>query len=302
MITIRLMGGLGNQMFQYAALRSYMLDWNEEGTISLKGITNKNHNVYSLNHFNLNNNIRIKKSQTVKVFFAYIFYGFFYLFYSNKKNGLTKFSKIQNKLNFFGIYCVPDGYINTFFSKSKSKELVGYFQSPKYFEKHKDVIIKELTVRSPLKKANIELSNNISKCNSVCLHIRRGDYIGSIHQICDNDYYYSAMKKINSMVSNAIFYVFSDDIRWVKENMNFVGYSVIFMDKNNSNYEELKLMYMCNHFIISNSSFSWWAQYLSENKNKIVIAPDRWFNDKNKKTDLYQKNWILIGKKSEDMQ
>ena len=300
MITIRLMGGLGNQMFQYAAMRSYMLDWNDEGTISLKGITNKNHNVYSLSHFNLNKNIQIKNSQSVKGFFAYMFYGLFYLFYSNKKDGLNKFSKIQKKLNFFGIYCVPDGYINTFYSKSKRKELVGYFQSPKYFEKYRDIIIDELSVKDPIKKENVKLLNNISKCNSVCLHIRRGDYIGSIHQICDNNYYYSAMKKIKEMVDNPVFYVFSDDIKWVKGNMAFNDYSVVFMDKNNNNYEDLKLMYSCKHFIISNSSFSWWAQYISENKNKIVIAPDRWFNDKNKKTDLYQKNWILIGKSSED--
>ena len=104
------------------------------------------------------------------------------------------------------------------------------------------------------------------------------------------------MKFIDIMkekVKNPVFYIFSDDIEWVKENIDFKT-EVKYITGNNKNYEELRLMYTCKHFIISNSSFSWWAQYLTDNKNRITSAPSKWFRNQNQKVDIYEDDWILI--------
>lgn len=294
MISIRLMGGLGNQMFQYAALRAMMLENGTSGVISLKGITNKTHNVYSLNHFNINNDdITVSSSEIFKSKITYLIYGFYCVFLVKFKFGYSIMKSIQPFLNSIGIYCVPDGYIKLSKIKSKKNTMVGYFQSTKYFDKYKNIIKSELTVKEPVKKENVKLLQDIKNSNSICVHIRRGDYIGSNHQVCDTSYYLKAIKIISKKVKNPKFYIFSDDIEWVKNNINF-KVKVNYIDGNNKNYEELQLMYSCKHFIISNSSFSWWAQYLTDNEERITIAPSRWFQNSNQKVDIFQDDWIKI--------
>jgi len=293
MICIRLMGGLGNQMFEYAALRCKMLDDGDKGKISLKGITNKTHNVYSLNHFNISKDIEIINNESLKCKFNHLLYGFYCIFLLKAKKGFNIVKKIQPLLNRFGYYCVPDGYIKLSKSKSKNQVMVGYFQSVKYFDKYREVIQKEFTVIDEVLPKNKALLESIRNTNSVCLHIRRGDYVGSNHQVCTTEYYLKAIKLMKEKITNPVFYVFSDDIKWVKENINF-DEDVVFVEGNNPNYEELRLMYSCKHFIISNSSFSWWAQYLSINKDKVVIAPSKWFQNPNQKVDIYLEEWNLI--------
>lgn len=292
MITLRLMGGLGNQMFQYAVIRSLMEEYKEQGQISLKGITNKTHNVFFLNHLNINKDIKIIKKENLKSKITYLIYGFYCVFLVKKENGYEIMKKIQPFLNKLGIYCVPDGFIELNNSKRKNKNVVGYFQSVKYFDKYKDIIKKELKVKTKLLSKNKDLLKEIQNNNSVCVHIRRGDYIGSNHQVCDINYYLKALKIMNQKIKNAKYYIFSDDIDWVKENIDF-GKNATFVS-DNPNYEDLRLMYSCKNFIISNSSFSWWAQYLSDNDKKITIAPSRWFQNKKQHSDIYQEDWILI--------
>lgn len=292
-VEIRLMGGLGNQMFEYCALRSFMLEHRLAGEISLKGITNKTHNVYFLDHFQISKEVRVKESETLKSKINHLIYGFYCVFLVKKKNGFAIMNKLQRLLNYFGIYCVPDGYMKLYDSTSNHQSLVGYFQSHKYFDKYRDVLIKELKVQDKVLDRNKKLLEEIQKNNSVCVHIRRGDYVGSNHQVCTPAYYKKAVSIMKKKVFKAKFYVFSDDINWVKENLD-LGVKVTYIEGNNPNYEELRLMYSCKHFIISNSSFSWWAQYLTENKERITIAPSKWFQNKNQKVDIYQDDWILI--------
>lgn len=293
MITIRLMGGLGNQMFQYAALRAAMIDFNENGQISLAGITNKTHNVFALDNFNISKDVKIINSFNFKLEFNHFIYGFYYLFLLKKINGFNIMYNMSLFFNKFGIYCVPDGYIPLIKSASNNKTMVGYFQSIKYFKKYSNVIKKELMVKTPISSINSKIIKEINNCESVCLHIRKGDYVGSNLDVCTEKYYLCAIKKIKKIVKNPCFYVFSDDINWVKNNVKFSD-NVVYMDYNNSAYDELRLMYNCKHFIISNSSFSWWAQYLSNNDKKVTIAPLKWFRNNNQKIDIYEKQWILI--------
>ena len=293
MITIRMMGGLGNQMFQYAALRSMMLKYGQDGSICLKGITNKTHNIYSLNHFAIDESIKIANNENLKSYINYLIYGFYCLFLVKKENGFKVMERIQPIINKLGMYCVPDGYIKISKFNRKNNVMIGYYQSTKYFDEYKDIIKKELKVKEKIDEKNIEIFNDIKDSNSICVHIRRGDYVGTNHQVCDNNYYYEAMSLMDKKIENAKFFIFSDDIDWVKNNMSF-DKNVVFVEGKNVNYEELRLMYTCKHFIISNSSFSWWAQYLTDNKERITIAPSKWFQNPNQKVDIFEKDWIRI--------
>lgn len=290
--TIRLMGGLGNQMFEYSALRTMMLEYDTDGIISLKGITNKTHNVYCLNHFNISSDVKIVKGESIKSFVNYLFYGFYYVFLISRKSGFKIIKKVQPFLNHLGFYCVPDGYMKLNEPTYSNNVMVGYYQSLNFFNKYKDVIRKELKVTDEVLDKNKKLLKEIQNTNSVCVHIRRGDYVGTNHQVCDEKYYLDAEKIMLKKVKDAKFYIFSDDQEWVKENIKFKS-KVTYVEGNN-NYEDLRLMYSCKHFIISNSSFSWWAQYLTDNDKRITIAPSRWFQNSNQKADIYEDDWIIV--------
>jgi len=290
---VKLMGGLGNQMFQYACVRNLAIENNGIAYIDLSGITNKTHNIYSLNYLNISDEVKIINSKkSIKGFICYLIFGIFCKFFGDNQNAFNIFSSFEKNLNKDGIYCVPDGYIKLEKASSKNNYLVGYFQSSKFFKENENLIKKELTVKVKNRDINKEIINKISTTNSVCIHIRRGDYIGHYLQVCNDKYYYDAIKLINKCIKDPNYFVFSDDIKWVKENMKFPN-NTTFVDNDNSNYEELNIMSKCKNFIISNSTYSYWAQFLSTNKNKIVVAPSKWFlNDK--KTDIYEEKWKLI--------
>ena len=124
----------------------------------------------------------------------------------------------------------------------------------------------------------------IKSCNGVCLHIRRGDYFSpqyiNTHAVCDERYYAEAVSQAKEMIENPVFFVFSNDhesLEWIKQNYSFPPVDIRYVDLANPDYEELRLMKACKHFIISNSTFSWWAAVLSEeSSSKMVWAPKVW--------------------------
>ena len=173
----------------------------------------------------------------------------------------------------------------------------GYFESPKYFNSIKKELQKEFTPKEKPLAKNKKLYQEIKDNNSVCISIRRGDFVTNEkykkeHFVCDELYFKKAINKMNAKIKDPKYIVFSDDINWVKENMKFPK-GTLYETGNDPVWEKLRLMYSCKHFIISNSSFSWWAQYLSRNKEKIVIAPKIW-NLKNENRDIYEDDFILI--------
>mgnify|MGYP000588678014 FL=1 len=112
--------------------------------------------------------------------------------------------------------------------------------------------------------------------------------------ICDENYFKEALKKIKELVPNCTFFGFSDDVEWVRENLEFPG-EVFFESGKDPVWEKVRLMSACKHFVLSNSSFSWWVQYLSDSEQKKVIAPDIWYKTgKHRHADVYQDNWELI--------
>ncbi len=160
--------------------------------------------------------------------------------------------------------------------------LSGYWQSEKYFVPFKEKLLEKIKVS---KCNSIEINQflkQILEANSVSIHVRRGDYItnskvNAIYGTCDLSYYERAIHRISSLFSGLTFFVFSDDMDWVKNHFSKFN-NMIFVDVHSSDYafEDLRLMSYCKHNIIANSTFSWWAAWLNQNKDKVVIAPQKW--------------------------
>ena len=306
-------GRLGNQMFQYAALRSFQKEYFPDKKIGLcfkkvEKKAKKEHfkEIDSLCQFNTDyqvvDNIKMSFKQKLLIFkLSLILFIYKYLLkkdYANKRDKIE--DKYKDKLLKNNIICRTLGFTKFDLSKiNKDKDIIfyGYFESPEYFTGINKELIKDFEPKEELLKHNKSLFNTIQNEESVCVSIRRGDFVtnktyNKEHFICDENYFYNAIDIIKNNVSNPKFIIFSDDIEWVKNNMKFPK-GTLFEKGTDPVWEKLRLMSNCKHFILSNSSFSWWSQFLSSNKTKIVVAPKIW-NKKNDNRDLYGKKWILI--------
>ena len=292
MIIVKLSGGLGNQLFQYAVGRQLAKLARTQLKLDILSYNTYKVHDYSLPHFNIQECIASKKE------------------INELKHGkIGSLARIFPSL--IGMYLLPSTYIKEkefqfnpeILKRPDGVYLDGYWQNEKYFSGIEDEIRQELTVNKTPRGKNKELGKIImASSKSVCIHIRRGDYTQPktrrVHGLCSLDYYYKSVELICQKVKNPHFFIFSNDMDWVYENLK-ISSSTTLVEHNNSNkdYEDLRLMTKCSHHIIANSTFSWWAAWLSNNLEKIVIAPKKWFVDKhlNSQTkDLFPKSWIKI--------
>lgn len=292
MIVVKLIGGLGNQMFQYATARKLSqkkyakLKFDTNG-LSLESTPRE----YSLGVFNIQESFAsLEEIESLKNWQDD------YISLILKKIGF--FPKIFTKKTF--IVEKSFRFDPEILDLKDNVYLQGYWQTEKYFEDVENVIRREFTLKEEYSIENKEITKEIKNSNAVSVHVRRGDYAkdqktNKFHGLCPIDYYNDAIKKIAKKIEKPIFYVFSDDIDWVKKNLKF-NYPVRYVSNGIlKDYEELMLMSYCKHNIIANSSFSWWGAWLNSNPEKIVIAPKKWFNDPNVDTsDLIPENWIRI--------
>ncbi len=181
--------------------------------------------------------------------------------------------------------------------------LIGSFQSELYFDDIKSEIVKEFEFKEDLVGENKLTELLIKSTNAVAIHVRRGDYLYShnvdIHGVCSIDYYAKAIGYIKNQINNCTFFVFSDDIEWTQHNLNFGDSQKYFIVHNNgsNSYNDMRLMSLCKHNIIANSSFSWWGAWLNQNPDKIVIAPQKWFNYQEYNAmaqNIIPKSWIKL--------
>jgi len=283
---IKFNGGLGNQMFQYAF--GYAL----ERTIKIKTLFDmsffekKYARPYQLDIFNL-------QAKFVENFLLKLKLK---IMWNNRKN-------LKNK-SFMGLnfYCEPHfQYDKKAFRIPPNTFIEGFFQSEKYFKHVGNEIREAFTFKTKPDKFNQYLIDTINESNSVSIHIRRGDYVEKkryqdLYATCSLDYYKKGVEYIASKYENPKLFVFSDDIQWAKANWE-LPYETVFVDNNSGDksYEDFRLMSLCKHNIIANSSFSWWGAWLNNNKEKIVIAPEKWFNDKKiNQDDVIPSEWIKL--------
>lgn len=293
MIIVKLNGGLGNQMFQYAFGRAVSLSLNTELKLDISwfnSILEKDTiRHYELACFGLKTPFATEKEiKTMQGNAALLPRRIF--------NLLSKIKLVSNQSYFQEKYYHYDRSVET---RSNNTYFEGYWQSYRYFERYADVIKDDFFTHYNLE--DIKLKEEIQSSNSVSLHVRRGDYVSnknatSYHGVSSLDYYYNAIETISKKISNPILYIFSDDIPWVRENL-IVSLPIVFIENTNTDrpFEDIYLMSLCKHNIIANSTFSWWGAYLNSNLEKNVIAPKKWFNDPVINTeDLIPSSWTRI--------
>lgn len=292
MIIGKMLGGLGNQMFQYAATRSLALDRCVSYSLDIAQFSKyKLHQGFELNsifdcnsplatQFDIKNVLGWQSNKIVRQCIEYPALSRFRLS-SWVKEPYFKYWK--------GFYDAPSNCY-----------LEGYWQSEKYFVNVKDVIREDFRFRLTMSPKNAFLAKKIEESNAISLHVRRGDYVSNrcaneVHGVCSIEYYKKAIKYIAEKIANPKFFVFSDDMDWVRENID-IGYPNVLIDHNNGfeSYNDMRLMSMCQHHIVANSTFSWWGAWLNPSLEKVVIAPRKWFAQGKDASDLIPDNWITI--------
>ena len=289
MIHILTRGGLGNQMFQYAyALQLQRA--NAGKNIYLNGISHpfaSDNRELSLHHFQLTEKTRICSTLSGSILLLPFITA---LLRNLGIRGLRSFLKgwknyiIEHRQSLFddGLYLLNDVYMTPeIVQTDKNQHLFGFFQTASVIDGIENEIRAAFAVKTKPSEANQAILNEIQSCNAVCLHIRRGDYsLYTNLQVCGESYFTEAVKQAKEELENPVFFVFStghDDIEWVREHYHFDA-ELRYVDQDNVDYEELRLMMNCKHFIISNSTFSWWAAVLSDAAGaaKKVWAPSTW--------------------------
>jgi len=293
MIITELVGGLANQMVIYAAAKSLSEHLQVELKFDITKLNKDKKRSYALNHLNLETKIATQEEIDL---------------ISQKSNSwfINKVKRTIRKKcngNAFGIYKEPAiSFDSNFFSLPDNTYIKGNFINALYFSPIEKMLRHEFQIKSPLSKKTKELIKPITSGESVSIHIRRGDYANEkktneIHGLIPIDYYKTAIDLISNRIKSPSFYIFSDDISWVKENLPNTQ-EMYFIDHTDGEtaYEDLYMMSLCKHNIIANSGFSYWAAWLNSNEEKLVISPKQWFADNklNDRFKLIPEGWLKI--------
>ncbi|PKI12857.1 alpha-1,2-fucosyltransferase [Colwellia sp. 12G3] len=286
---VKVAGGFGNQLFQYAFYLALAKKHQEQVYLdNLDMATYRLHNGYELEGiFKLDANYCTTEQRSIV---------------RKDNNVFTKLlSSLKNKLAINNNYILePKREHFTFHEKSFGEANTaiyykGYWQHAKYLAGIEVELKANLNFPEFELEQNIELSHYITESSSVSIHVRRGDYVQhkAFGGICDLSYYQRAVEKINALVENPAFIVFSDDIPWCKENLNLEQAKFVDWNSGDNSYRDMQLMSLCKHNIIANSSFSWWGAWLNANENKKVICPDKWVHY-TKATGVLPSEWLKV--------
>lgn len=289
---IKILGGLGNQMFQYAfaiGFRERFRDIKVKIDIScFKGYPL--HNGYEINSIFKNAIIPIASfSEISKMAYPYYHYRLWQIGRRIlKKRGSMIVEESEAKLDLNLIKNPLDLYYD------------GYWQEEEYFMDFRNNILHEFEFPVINDFNNSKLLDTIKENRTVSIHVRRGDYVNHplFKNICTIEYYKNAINHIKSIdQSISCFVIFSNDIEWTKSvfKSEFSDIKTIFVDWNNgsNSYRDMQMMSQCNHNIIANSSFSWWGAWLNQHNDKIVLAPEKWINGQSLQKTICN-DWIRI--------
>ena len=296
MIVVKLMGGLGNQMFQYAFSRELAKMYGEEVCYDIDSYaTDKQRNLalYNLNVPNLLNwrdyfseteRARICKEQKK---YRVLQRAMRAIHHSDRVGeGLYKWYLKKGRYYNFDPYFYSLPILST-----PVKVAYGYFQGEPYFRDVIDEVKQKFSISMPIAEES-ELLERIKACNAICIHLRVGDYKNAKNRRFDvltPEYVQRGINYIKERIKDPVFFVFTNDQNAVKEQFKLQDLIYIYGFKD---YQDMRLMLSCKHFIISNSTFSWWISYLSENPDKIVIVPKKWRNNQEAEPALMETNNI----------
>lgn len=291
---VKLNGGLGNQMFEYAFACALQYQYGSEILFDfaffndVKMCDEVTTRFFELDVFNL------KCKPCTVADLALVrrpeFESKFKNSFAKKFPHLFGINYFREKNNTF--------YDKNLVGKNDYYYYEGYFQNEKYFKHLRNNLVSDFSLKIPIDEKNQFILDKIKNTDSVSVHIRRGDYVtldyvNKIHGVCSLSYYEKAIEYIAQRVKSPHFFLFSDDIQWVIENLK-INYPFSVVDFNQEKgWFDLNLMKNCKHHIIANSSFSWWGAWLNENPSKIVIAPKRWTANK-QKCDIIPSGWVKL--------
>ncbi len=319
MIYIELIGGLGNQMFIYAFARAQQMTTGEQIVIcDFRGEEQRKirESEYAIGPLIAENCVfhEFQSEKRGKGILENVLDPSRYILFRlsckiwnvknwHKANGPRKTYEMEKVLqplwNKLGICSVQNGYIPVARYGWPDKFVCrGYFQSAAFWGKYKEHIREELCRPDLIRQENQALLQKIRSCESVCLHIRLGDYvrdpiIRKRHYVCDINYYRKAIKRAKEILHDPIFFVFTNENKTVQQLDLLTDEKWNLVPERNTALEDMQLMAQCKNHIISNSSFSWWGQFLSQNPQKKVFAPARWYRT-DMPQDIYLKGWELI--------
>lgn len=289
---------MGNQLFQYAYAR-YLQELHQQKIyLDVLKLGGKHVRSYALSRFQLNDDTIIPPRAVQRLSRIYtklirLFLNRICRWSLNTQQGFDRFASV-------GYYTSnePIKYFTSIEQKYPITFVRGFFQSGKYLKPIAHILKEEFRLKElPKKESLLLLRQQMRESNSVCIHIRRGDYLKYARfNICSEAYYKQGMDYISEKIEKPRFFVFSNtrkDVQWIKDNYKLEG-DIVYVDLGNNEIEDFYLMQQCKHFIISNSTYSWWTAWLAENPDKIVVAPKPWIKDDSLQDDIYEDNMHLI--------
>lgn len=283
MVIAHIIGGVGNQLFQYAAARRIAEQYNVPLKLDVSAFQS-----YTLRGFELDKfNVRFEIATETEI------------------NMLRPAGNLAKALQYLRPKRMRTyhrersySYDTSFANIGPNVYIKGYFQSEKYFSPVANLIKKEFAIKDGYIKAVHGLAEELRQPGSVAVHIRRGDYadpeILRVHGILPVEYYTAAIQYIRDRVSAARFYFFSNDIEWTKQNLAVDSATYVSGFHTKDHFEDFYLMSQCNHNIVANSSYSWWTGWLNDHTDKIVIAPKNWFVEQKNNYDRTPDSWVRI--------
>ena len=312
MILVQLTGGLGNQMFQYAFARALQDKTNFEIKLDITELENPDR-PYALHHFRINQTMvlpleasrnaisktggRIAIRRLAQVLVDQV----------GILDGLK--NRVKARLNLRPELCIAPNMFHLIPALLNPRRIVirngmilrGYWQNEAYFVGIERQLRKEFSFREPLGKQNLELAEFLEhRDNAISVHVRRGDYVhnpraAKLHGgICDRSYYEEAAKILTKRVRSPVFYVFSDEPKWVADNLSLPGKTVLVdWNQGDNSFRDMQLMSLCSHNIIANSTFSWWGAWLNKNPRKTVVAPREWFRGRSD-IGIVPSSWVRV--------
>lgn len=277
MVIVRLMGGLGNQMFQYAAGRRLALGQNIPLKLDVTWFLRWPSRAYALHALSIAE--AFATPQEVREVAGPETTGIGRLMFRLRRRWRIGYR--WTWIHEPGLSPFDAGVL----VPRERTYLDGYWQSERYFSDVAVTIRRDFTLRAPPGARTRELADQIGAVDSVSVHVRRGDYVSDpktseIRNVCTPDYYRRCVAYVAAQVTRPHLFLFSDDPPWVAANLRFDHPTTLVSEAASSGgHEDLRLMSLCRHHIIANSSFSWWGAWLNAREDKLVLAPRRWMND-----------------------
>lgn len=283
-VVVGLSGGLGNQMFQYAAGRSLSFRLGVPLVLDLSWFDGQSERQFALSPF------RIEAVQHLQ---------HPWLLPRSRAMATRLSRRWLPRIMGVPVWREPHFHFSSDFASLPGPVyLEGYWQSERYFRDIRSLLLKEFALREPLPTSCAKLLEEISECDAICVHVRRGDYLSNpvaakVHGTCSVDYYRTGVEELCQGLARPRCFIFSEDPAWVRASLAFdCPVTVVDVNGPEDAHLDLALMAACRHFLIANSSLSWWGAWLGDHPGKKIIAPARWFLTSDKDTrDLLPESW-----------